>query len=125
MSPIDTSGFAFPKGTPKPSKFRTPLRRTAMKPKRRPSGERTMKDGRQVLDGADYRARKLEAIAAYDGQCGKCGAAVTMETADLDHKRKRGMGGGTRDDRLRGADGTLETGNVWPLCRRCHMEKHQ
>lgn len=83
-------------------------------------------DGREVCNQAAWRARRVEAFLAYDGRCGKCGDRVSMQSFDLDHKHGRGMGGGKRDDRLYGDDGTLDSGAVWPLCRwKCHrLGKH-
>ena len=70
------------------------------------------KDGREILSGKDYQARCLEVYVRDDRRCVLCGGFLPgFSTGFIDHIRKRGSGGGWRDDRA----SKLRT-----LCPLCH-----
>ncbi len=86
---IDYSGFAFPK---LPKKKREPIK--------------TLGDGRQKLNlktaagKREYKARLALAWTKQKGRCALCGLPVALEEATNDHRVPRGLGGGSRDDRI-------------------------
>lgn len=73
------------------------------------------KDGREILTRKHYADRRREVWERDNQRCVKCHRIATLEEAEIDHKRTRGMGGGYRDDRME----ALQT-----LCHACHWAKH-
>lgn len=86
---IDYSGFRFAKPG---KKKREPVK--------------TMRSGRQVCDlktsagKKEYKARLTLAWTKQKGRCALCGLPVALEEATNDHRVPRGLGGGSRDDRI-------------------------
>jgi hypothetical protein len=80
---------------------------------------RVMKDGREILHGADWKRRKWELWERSGGQCeaisfwaGEEPIRCRWEADDPDHVVKRSKG---RDDRLEA---------LMALCRNHHQQKH-
>jgi 5-methylcytosine-specific restriction endonuclease McrA len=71
-------------------------------------------DGRQVLRGEAWRARKFEVWRRDDERCCVCRRPLNFREAEIHHKRSRGMGGCYRNDAAEG----LQT-----LCHECHRRK--
>ena len=65
-------------------------------------------DGREILRGDAYRARRQEALERDQHRCVRCGSCGLQ----VHHRVKRSV---ARDDRLQ----NLET-----LCERCHDNEH-
>jgi 5-methylcytosine-specific restriction endonuclease McrA len=65
-------------------------------------------DGREILHGPAYRARRQEALERDGHKCTRCGSSGLQ----VHHRIKRSV---ARDDRLE----NLET-----LCERCHDNVH-
>lgn len=112
----------------------TPLRRSTKPIKRSPIRHKPKKDGivlrgeREICHGAAWEQRRSEVHLRAGGACERCrGRALLHDFYDqygdlvliaghAHHKRKRGMGGGFRDDRA--------TNLEW-LCSGCHLEEHR
>lgn len=66
---------------------------------------KTLRDGREICDlltkaGRDeYTRRKRVAWEQQKGVCAICHLKLNWGDATVDHKKVRGMGGGSRDDR--------------------------
>jgi 5-methylcytosine-specific restriction endonuclease McrA len=58
------------------------------------------KDGREILTKAQWRTRLDEVYRRDDGVCQICLGEIGREPWDVDHLEGRGLGGGTRDDRM-------------------------
>jgi 5-methylcytosine-specific restriction endonuclease McrA len=99
----------------KPLKRSGELKRTPMRARRRPSGIRVMPDGREICDGAAWRIRTHEIYLRDGGRCFKCARVFPESMTECDHILKRGMGGGTRDDR---------PANLRTACTWCHAARH-
>lgn len=77
----------------------------------------TALDGyREVCSPHQYRKRREELCKRADSLCERCTAWAPIHMGDWHHKRKRGMGGANRDDRLTNAE--------W-LCKLCHEEEER
>jgi hypothetical protein len=66
---------------------------------------RIMKDGREIVKktaagSVEYRRRISQMWHRDHGRCCLCGIWLHPDSATFEHKRSRGMGGGTRDDRI-------------------------
>ena|SRR6185312_9239473 len=101
-------------------------------------GVRVYRDGREAcITKYSWARRRLEAIARSNGRCEctqdhrshmgrRCNrliAATVTQSEQLKipvthvhHKKRRGMGGATRDDRLE---------NLEAVCEFCHLEDHK
>lgn len=87
---------------------------------------RILKDGRTILDGADYTKFRKHVYWFQDQKCLECGIMTSL-TAPIEddlsfhisHRGSRGMGSGYRDDVLGQKKGQVEGGK----CGRCHMEE--
>ena len=91
-----------------------PLRRTPFRSRRKRT--RITKDGRLILSPEAWSLQRKLVYERDGGRCRRCRKPILLSQAEIDHKRKRGMGGGTRDDRIR---------NLRTLCRDCHRERHR
>lgn len=112
---------------------RTPLKRTPFKRKSAETMQRVVvrDDGREILNGAAWQERREECFKRARGLCecgcgvyaplhnvhGNLGTGVTVlvKAGEAHHKRKRGSGGGFRDDRLE---------NLEWLTWSCHRLAH-
>jgi hypothetical protein len=108
---INTSGFAFPK----PGAIKGPPI----------DAFRVLRDGRQICrktpEGrAQYRARTLEMWRRQKKKCCICGKTMTENEATFEHTTPRGMGGGSRDDRITDDQGKPKNGAAHG---RCNSEK--
>jgi len=95
-------------------------------PRRKEPNPRVMRDGRVVYKkpSKPWDAHRLRIYQRDMGRCVKCGPKSRVlyfnggdvwNSAEIDHIRAKGMGGGFVDDR----EFNLET-----LCHRHHTEKH-
>lgn len=81
--------------TPGPTKHAKPKRQIIVR-----------RDGREILQGAAWRARKMEVWQLDRCRCTGCGAVVSppigMGTgiAEIHHRGGKGMNGSKRDDRI-------------------------
>jgi 5-methylcytosine-specific restriction endonuclease McrA len=88
---------------PKPGKVRKPA-------------VRSLRDGREVCrTRAAWDKRRLEVWKRDRERCVFCTISLRLSEAHIDHVKKRGMSGGTRDDRPE---------NLRTLCEQCHRERH-
>lgn len=78
-------------------------------------GVRTLRDGREICSHAFWMVRRREVWVRDGRRCVFCGRALSNHAAEIDHIKTRGMGGGSRDDRL---------SNLRTLCHDCHMVRH-
>lgn len=96
----------------------TPLARQPLRSKRKKS--RVTKDGRVILEGADYTAL-IDTVYERDGgicQLCKGGHWIHRSEATLDHLRPRKMGGGERRDTLENVVLACWLGNTLKGSRR-------
>jgi len=83
---------------------------------------RVMKDGREICQtqtraGAEeYALRRMLMRARQHNLCCLCGLWMSEEDTSFEHQCSRGMGGGSRDDRILLPDGTLLNGASHTIC---------
>jgi len=70
-----------------------------------PSAVELKKGSRQICKNTpkgwtEYRRRRNFVWEVYDRKCWLCGQPVSSEEVTADHRDPRGMGGGSRDDRV-------------------------
>jgi 5-methylcytosine-specific restriction endonuclease McrA len=70
-------------------------------------------DGREVLRGKMWRARRTEVWFRAGFRCQHCGKTLVFEKAEIHHRRPRGIFGWRRDDRIE---------NLECLCHACHRK---
>jgi 5-methylcytosine-specific restriction endonuclease McrA len=75
---------------------------------------RMTKDGREILSGDDYEARRREVWERDAQRCVRCYKPLSLDGCHIDHIKKRRSGGGFRNDRLE----DLQT-----MCGICHWRK--
>ena len=105
---------------------KTALRRIAMKRTRKVKPlRRVYSDGREVLSGMEWTARKVEVWFLDSGRCKECSIRVENPiqgregAAEIHHVFGRGMAGGFRNDAV-WADKDKGVRNLIALCRDCH-----
>lgn len=111
----------------------TPLKRSTKPMKRSPIRRKPKKSGtvlrgeREICHGTAWEARRKEVHDRANGRCERDfrpaplhnaydANGETIPAGHAHHKRRRGMGGGFRDDRA--------TNLEW-LCSGCHTEEHR
>ena len=93
------------------------------------AGRRELGDGRVVcLTEAEREANRTAVFEAAQGLCKGCGVWAPLKgfrafagarltpAGHAHHRKRRGLGGGTRDDRVENQD--------W-LCAECHKREHE
>jgi len=120
-----------------------PIKRSPIQRKPQTSRTRTLRDGREVCTGSDWEKRRQEVHLRASGRCERellidtggqrrrrmrCDkpaplhnfyngdGEVVIPAGHAHHKRRRGMGGGFRDDRA---------ANLEWVCSGCHIEEHR
>jgi 5-methylcytosine-specific restriction endonuclease McrA len=105
-------------------KRRSPMR--AARPKKQ---RREMKDGRLILSGSEWQARKIEVWGLDNCCCVKCGVkldpprGIGPTIAEIHHVFGRGMAGGKRDDRSYVFKEGGLVRNLITLCPSCHRKE--
>lgn len=112
----------------------TPLKRSTKPIKRSPIRRKAKKSGivvrgeREICHGTAWEQRRQEVHLRAGGRCERDGrpaplhdfydgsGEISIPAGHAHHKRKRGMGGGFRDDRAI---------NLEWLCSGCHFEEHR
>ena len=74
------------------------------------------REGRIILSKGDYRRLRKQVYSEQGKACARCRRRIwTLAEMELNHKRLRKMGGGSRDDRRENVEG---------LCQDCHRKEH-
>jgi hypothetical protein len=88
--------------------------------KRRRDGIKVYPDGREVCQTKAAWAKRRYEVWRRDGmRCVDCKRALELDGCEIDHIKKRGMGGATRDDRME----NLRT--MCPEVWGCHAKRHR